>query len=527
MQIEKLVGNFESIFDPKVTFCGAFLLNSDIFSGASKKENGLNLVEEKLYKKYLTNIYPDYDSFMQSVRIPIFFSSTSKDGYGRELIPVPSLFLKALIFSIFKYEFDKIEEFDEKVIHEKNKKFLKEMKESINDILNGKMKLEDNKILYNTYMKSKKGMGKTLKDQEVQSRNINEKLEIRAILTNEEKLKKHFLKKLKTYTTRILLYYDSMVKDLTKPLDLSTFNNLINYDDFYLRLANIFMKEIEFILKDYGELPSTVMFLYKYYNVLKELKTYRYKTDISDILLVGEKKRVYSTQDFIRDFERIILPIEDPDIRYYQIMEKDDSTDYRDLNNVKKKKEYLKALDDARALAAEWDFVPKGQLLEPREKTSTNNVRTSKKVDFEAREKRLEKVLKRQQFLDNSPYIYKAHGKNKFEGYVAYIYANGFVIFEKFYENQETKLPSRTNATYVMTIDNFVEMSKLSKPELMDYIKAGNTDVMRKPHTAFWEANILGIINSAFYSKEIVEKIDMLITLGKIEQSQELRKSYE
>lgn len=526
MDIKSLVGDIESILNPKVTYKGSFFLISYLFTAASKKENGENLIEKFFFKKYLVNIYDDYESFYNSARIPIFFQATiSKDGYGRELIPTSSLFMKDFITSLFKYNFN-IDEENEEKIHEEVKEVLKEMKNCINAILSGKSKLEDNEVLSNAYIKNKNGIRKNLQDLEKNSKDIKLKLNIRTILNNEEKLKTYSLKAIKTTTVTTLIYYDSMIKELSKPLNLDDLDNLINYDDFYLLLAKIYIRNVELVLNSCGELPSLVMFLYKYYNALKQLKNYYYKTDISDILLVGETKTTYSTKDFITDFEKIVLPIKDPEIRYYQIMEQDNTINYRDINNVNKKIEELKDIDASRELAVGWDFVPKGELLEPREKSISSSGRSFKKVDLVSREERLEEVLKRQQFLDNTPYIYKAQGKNKFDGYVAYIYGNGYVLFEKFYENLKTMLPSKSNATYVMTTDNFVEMSKLSKTEIIEYIKDGNTDVARKNHTSSWENNILNIINSSFYSKEIVDKIDRLITLGKIEE-RKLDKKYE
>lgn len=528
MDIESLVGNIESIFNPKVSFEGFFSIGSHIISKASNYNNNINLVQAYLYKKYYRFIYENFDSFLQSIEIPIYFFSELNNGYGRQLVPFVDIFISDYIESLFYYKFpdniiEKAKE-DEKFIYNENKKFLKEKKKNINAILNGAMNIEDDKDLLKAYMIMKEPMRKRIKQLDDSDKTLRQKLSRGILISNDEKLMIYILTELKNYSTKILLYYDSIAKEMNKPLILSDLNDLVDYNILYLRLAKVSINIIKNNLKENEEPSTVVLFLYKYYNALKVLKDYNYTIDASDLLFDGEKKRKYSTQDFIREFESIVLPINEPEIRYYQIMEKDDSIDYRDINNVKKKIEYLKDVDNSRELAVGWDFVPKGELLEPREKTSTRYIRTSSKVNLEEREERLAKVLKRQQFLDNTPYIYKAQGKNKFDGYVAYLYGNGFVLFEKFYENQKNKTPSKSNATYIMTIDNFVEMSRLSKPEIMDYIKAGNTDVMRKNHTSSWETNILGIINSAFYSEKTKEKIDRLISLGKLEKTQELRK---
>lgn len=518
MQIENIMGNFEDIFNPKVTYDGYFVISSYDFIVSSKYSKGLNLVREELYKQYLSYIYPNHQNFIDSVNISLLFYSSSKNGYGREFTPASDLFIKDYISSLFKTSLKEPENLE--IIAEDNKNFLREILKNIKAILNEKMNLEDNSILFNAYLKSKNLVIKNLKDQSNNSKSIREKLTINSILSNEKNLKFYILSRLKEQATSILLHYDNIVKRMNKPLDMSKFNNLFDYDTLYLRLAKVFLNTSRDSLKEGHELPTVVLFLYKYYNALKVLKNYHFVIDASDILYDDEKRKKYSTRDFIRDFERFILPIEDPEIRYYQIMEKENDIDYYDLNNVYKKLEYLKALEDARIIAAEWDFIPKGENITPRiQSLGSRQHRTSKELS-EEREKRLEKVLQRLQFLDNTPYIYKSIGKNKFDGYIAYMYSNGYIIFEKFYENQDTLNPSKNNATYVMNIDNFVEMSKLSKPEIIKYIKAGNTDVMRKNHTSSWEANMLSIINSSFYSKELIEKIDRLISLGKIENKE-------
>ena len=119
-------------------------------------------------------------------------------------------------------------------------------------------------------------------------------------------------------------------------------------------------------------------------------------------------------------------------------------------------------------------------------------------------------------FLDHTNYLYKMTGKDNFEGYVGYIYENGTVIFEKFYKNKNTVEPAKSNATYVMTFNNFVQMSKLTKTDIMEYIKLGGTDVKRIYHTLTWCDRIMQIINGKTYDEKAMDKIDRLINEGQI-----------
>ena len=69
---------------------------------------------------------------------------------------------------------------------------------------------------------------------------------------------------------------------------------------------------------------------------------------------------------------------------------------------------------------------------------------------------------------------------------------------------------------YKMTFDNFVEMSKKTKVEIIDYIKSGGSNVKRLYHTSTWFERVLQIIESDTYSKDAMEKIDALLNNGEI-----------
>ena len=59
-------------------------------------------------------------------------------------------------------------------------------------------------------------------------------------------------------------------------------------------------------------------------------------------------------------------------------------------------------------------------------------------------------------YLENSSYLFRLEGINEFEGYQGYLYPNGTVIFEKYYDNIKTKKVASGSATYVMNLNNFV-----------------------------------------------------------------------
>ena len=87
--------------------------------------------------------------------------------------------------------------------------------------------------------------------------------------------------------------------------------------------------------------------------------------------------------------------------------------------------------------------------------------------------------------IEQSGFLTCIKGKNSFAGYYAFVYSTGTVILEKFWSDEERLLPAKEDATFVMNIDNFMEMSKLSKLKLIEYIKSfPNTGVKRRYHTS-------------------------------------------
>jgi hypothetical protein len=171
-------------------------------------------------------------------------------------------------------------------------------------------------------------------------------------------------------------------------------------------------------------------------------------------------------------------------------------------------------------LAANWEFVKPGE-REDKEQTEA--------VDFDAQMRRRDakissyekdaylELMRKRLFFDKTGYMEQILGINSFAGYVGYIYANGLVIFEKMYEDDSRLVPVKeANATYVMNIDNFVELSALSKTDIIKYIKSTvNPNVKRVYHSKNWEQRLLSIIEGAGYDA-VEEKIDTLIETGRV-----------
>ena len=136
-----------------------------------------------------------------------------------------------------------------------------------------------------------------------------------------------------------------------------------------------------------------------------------------------------------------------------------------------------------------------------------------------------EKLEERLDTFENTNYLYKIVGMDKFDGYVGFIYADGTVLFEKFFEvtknkitGEEEKRPCKlSNATYKMNIYNFAQFSKLTKQEIIGYIKnIGCEELERFYHSKNWSKNIRK--KAEAYSKnrdlDIYNEISSLIDKG-------------
>ena len=88
---------------------------------------------------------------------------------------------------------------------------------------------------------------------------------------------------------------------------------------------------------------------------------------------------------------------------------------------------------------------------------------------------------------------------------------------EKFWESEDEVIPARYNATYVMNIDNFLEMSKTPKIDLMEYIK-NNPDngVKRIYHSSYnyWQVSLNEAINNPHLEDKINMVVDFIKNIG-------------
>ena len=165
-------------------------------------------------------------------------------------------------------------------------------------------------------------------------------------------------------------------------------------------------------------------------------------------------------------------------------------------------------LSDAKA---NWIFLENGLDEERGAKAIYNGIKNIKdKVKREKTKEELRKLYFDKKSLFDGTLNYRTvEGKNTFAGYIAFIYPNGKVILEKFFNKRKdgTEIIATEQAIYVMNIEDFYILTNLSKTEIIR-----DKLCKRYIHNGNWKQKVLDEINSVGsapnkeYNKLVEEK---------------------
>ena len=144
--------------------------------------------------------------------------------------------------------------------------------------------------------------------------------------------------------------------------------------------------------------------------------------------------------------------------------------------------EYMKLeLEDAKA---NWTFLEGGLQEERAARAIYNGIKQIKdKEKYEKTKEELRNLyMEKKELFDTTFHYRTVEGKNTFDGYIAFIYPNGKVILERFFEKRKDNLEviAKDQAIYVMNIDEFYSLTNLSKSTIIRdklckrYIHKGN-----------------------------------------------------
>lgn len=260
----------------------------------------------------------------------------------------------------------------------------------------------------------------------------------------------------------------------------------IDKDKLYLWLAGVIIKRNNDKTLDPDFHKHATLFIIEYYkNLIKKDNNRDYSVIINHISL--PTKQSYTTKNFLDDYAE-----------FYE--------NYL-FNNQKQDDEILKKLVETPPtnFLLDWEIIPNGHKEYEKsnknkyQKISTMGDLKASKEEINKQKERLlqEKVM----FFTSTCPIIKIKGTNKMDGYYGYIYANGKVIFEKFNSN-------KSEAIYVMRIDNFKELSKYTKSQLISYINTNdNPNIKRIYHSKNWKEKVVKEINKKETNINELEKL--------------------
>ncbi len=288
-------------------------------------------------------------------------------------------------------------------------------------------------------------------------------------------------------------------------IDFHKLYNCFDSDIFCLLFAKIIYENNLIREQETGHLDNSYGYLFQYMDALNKMISENKKYD-PKILYQKEKSRRYSRYQFQQDFKELMG--RHPEAKQIKLPDlgNDDIEKYKDISLMEKIS--LLYSDDVKV---NWEFLKEGEKIKKggseSKKTSTTPIK--KDINELVRETNL-----RIGILEDSGFIGRpVKGLNTFNGYYAFIYASGVVILEKFWNNESELTPAVGNATYVMNIDNFIELSKLSKTDLIEYMKTlPEIGVKRIFHTTInnWQKNLYKEINGSYRLEDAIEFINGL-----------------
>ena len=177
----------------------------------------------------------------------------------------------------------------------------------------------------------------------------------------------------------------------------------------------------------------------------------------------GEKKDTITKRDVYEGFKRLLITTPELfNVNFdYHIFTDMSQTEIDNLM-----REYLETLK------LKWDIIPSGEelpipkeILETQAKEKQNQTTQQRK---QLTKEQIEELFyQKKSFFDSSEPLLRVMGKDTFNGYIGYIYPNGTVILDKYYEDAKKEKLATSVAIYSMNIDDFYRLSSLSKTEII------------------------------------------------------------
>ena len=150
-----------------------------------------------------------------------------------------------------------------------------------------------------------------------------------------------------------------------------------------------------------------------------------------------------------------------------------------------------------------WEIIPDGKEYETVKIDSKTKVKRTLMNQEEIDRLTLIGNEKNKFYNQTMPLI-RVKGLKDYQGYIGYIYENGEVILDKFFESSKP-YTATGDAIYNLRIENFDKLTKLDKKALRN-----NPNVKRIVHSKNWENKVNNIINRVPTEEEIIKKDEII-----------------
>ena len=206
------------------------------------------------------------------------------------------------------------------------------------------------------------------------------------------------------------------------------------------------------------------------------IATYIRETKVSKVTIKNDSGQKVSFNQLVRRYKKFlqsntnIRPLDEPreNFRNYHINHVQNHVNKYFFTNVN------------------WQIVPPGK-EEDLDKAVISSL--NRKYNYLSPSEREKRILERYgiyerkiRFYESSGYVQKVYGRNTFTGYIAYIYPNGEILMDKFFDDSANCIPTIGEAIYNVQVPDFDRLSRLSKTTLIK--EAGCTRII---HSGKWE----------------------------------------
>lgn len=250
------------------------------------------------------------------------------------------------------------------------------------------------------------------------------------------------------------------------PIDLGKLPEM-DKDKFELYLAGQFLEMAEKV--DDSSKQDYLYYVSDYFSEHKDLLD----SDLS--IVVGDKKR-FELKGIFSHFKNgeILTPrslyeryrqllVDNPDLRAIDFSH----LDFKGMTAYEVKTFMDEYLTD---LSANWDFLPpddKSYENEAMKKIRESGQAMSEEEREQHQLRLLDLFMEKKELYDSSDPFFRVKGKETFDGYIGFVYPNGRVVLDKFYDDADSGKLADGHAVYAMSIQDFYELSKLSKSEII------------------------------------------------------------